>query len=262
VLRYIGSASGAWALVFAFAAAVAGLGPPPIVGFLVAYAGVAGATLVAGALAGRSSAGRRGLLPFAGAGIATVALAGYLPADAWGALLHGGALLVAACGVGGLLGREVVDPRHLWPLVIVGASADLWSVTAPEGLTRSLLEGEGPVALAAVVLHLPVFDGESVAPAPILGVGDLLFTAFLLGAAARLGLSPRRSLGGLLVGFGLCLAGLLVLQVPLPALPFIALCFAAAHGAAVRPRRAELAMAVGFALVLAAAGGLFARIGA
>lgn len=262
MLRYIGSAGGAWALVFALAAAVAASGPPPIVGFLVAYAGVAAATLLAGTLAGRSTSGRRGLLPFAAAGIVTVVVAGYLPADASGALLHGGALLIAACGAGGLLGREVVDPRHLWPLVIVGASADLWSVTAPEGLTRSLIEGEGPVALAAVVLHLPVFDGESVAPAPILGAGDLLFTAFLLGAGARLGLSPRRSLAGLLVGFGLCLGGLLALQVPLPALPFIALSFAAAHGAAVRPRRAELATAIGFALVLAAAGGLFARIGA
>lgn len=260
MLRYIGYAGGAWTLVFALTAGLAASGPPPLVGFLVAYAGVAAATLVAGTQAARSTAGRRALLPWGLAAGVTVAIAGQLPPDAWGALLHGGALVTAACAVGGHLGREVVDPRHVWPLVLVAASADLWSVAAPEGLTRSLLEGEGPVALSAVVLHLPVFDGEGVAPAPILGMGDLLFTAFLLGASARLELPRRRALAGLLAGFGLCLLGLLVLQVPLPALPFIALSFAAAHGAAIRPRPHELAMALVFALVLSLAGGLFAGL--
>ena len=248
-----------WGVVFGATALVVHVGAPALVVFLCSYAGVALSTWTAGREASRLAWGRRSVLPCIALGIATVAALGRLPPDVLWGYLHGGVLLTAGAVVGATLGREVIDPRHVWPLVVVGAAADLWSVMAPAGLTHAVLEGEGPVALSTVTLHVPVPNVDGLGIAPVLGLGDVVFTAFLLGAAARLALPERRSGVGLAIGFGLCFVGLVVLEVPLPALPFVALSFAAAHGRTLAPRPRELGLAVALAAAVFAAGALLTR---
>lgn len=221
--------------------------------YTLAFAAVAAITIHAALDTGCMLQGRRGLPALLLALVAVVAVAQVLaPADALSIAVHGALLLGFACSVGAVLGREVVDPAHLWPLVVVAASADLFSVLAPAGVTRAILDGTAPVSLSAVVLHLPITTDAP--PAPLLGVGDLLFTGFLGGAAARLDLPPRRSVVGLAAGFATCLGGLLAVEVPLPALPFLGVGFAFAHGARIRPRARELALALGVAGLLGVLG--------
>ena len=240
-----------WGLLQAGLFVVAEWGPDsPSLGFVLAFGAAALSCTAAAFSAAGWAPGRRLVLPAALVGIGLVALLMRLdpPPHAF-AVLHGYVLLFAGGLVGAALGREVVDRAHLWPLVIVAAAADLWSVTAPAGVTRAIVEGRAPISLSAVVLHLPVGPGEV---APVLGVGDILLTSFLVAAAARVGLPRRRTGLGLAAGFFICFGALAAIQAPVPALPFVALAFAAAHGAALRPRPRELGAA------LAVAGSLFA----
>jgi hypothetical protein len=115
-------------------------------------------------------------------------------------------------------------------------------VLAPEGVTRQVVEGNAPVALNMLVLAVPI---PGVGVQPLLGVGDVTFTAFLVGAVRALGLPVARLCLGFAVGFGLCLLGLLALGLPLPALPFLGVAGAAGLGALVRPQWRELALALG-----------------
>lgn len=225
----------------------------PTVVYVLAFGAAAAIAIHAAIRTGRIVAGRRWLpaLMFALAAVVAAAQA-VAPVEALPIALHGALLLGLACAVGATLGREVVDPAHLWPLVVVAAAADLLSVLAPAGVTRAILDGTAPVSLSAVVLHLPI--APDAPPAPLLGVGDLLFTGFLGGAAARLELPPHRSVTGLAAGFATCLVGLLAWGVPLPALPFIGVAFAVAHGARIRPRARELALSVGIAALIGTIG--------
>jgi hypothetical protein len=228
--------------------------------YLVGYLGIAALVIGSALVAGRVAPERRRIAPLLAGVVLTVALGDGAPPDqAWFVACHGAALLGLGSLLGAALGREVVEPAHLWPLVLVASAADLFSVLAPAGVTRAILEGHGPVALSAVVLHFPVVSEAP--PAPILGLGDLVFAGFLGGAAARLELPLRRSVFGLGVGFLVCLAGLMTWAVPLPALPFIGIGFAAAHGANLRPRGRDMALAAGIALLVAGVGlvALFGR---
>lgn len=247
-----------WGLLQAGLAAFAEWGPDaPMAGFVLAFGAAATACAMMAFSAAAWAPGRRLVLPAALVVIALVALLLRLDLVPHAyALLQGWVLLFGGALIGAALGREVVDRAHLWPLVIVAAAADLWSVTAPSGLTRAIVEGRAPVSLSAVVLHVPVGPGEV---APVLGVGDVLLTAFLVGAAARVSLPPRRTALGLGAGFLLCLGALAAIQAPVPALPFVALAFAAAHGGALRPRPRELGAALAVAGALFALGALALR---
>jgi hypothetical protein len=99
------------------------------------------------------------------------------------------------------------DPAHLWPLVVVAVGADTWSVLAADGLTAALVEGRAPIALNWLAAHLPV---PGIGPSPLLGLGDLVFVGFLAGACTQVDLSRHRTVVGLGVGLGLCLAALVV----------------------------------------------------
>lgn len=246
-----------WALAHALLtalAALAGDAMPPVGAYGLAFCAAAGTTLMASEGGAGVRVGRRGLAVLLAAGaLLAVPLAHLAANEPVGALLHGYALLVPAACIGAALGRTVQDPAHLWPLTLVAGAADLWSVTAPEGVTRAILEGEGPVDLPVIVLSLPAGpDGI----APVLGVGDVTVTAFFVGAAAALALPAWRTRTGLLVGFAACLAVVLIVEVPVPALPFLGVAFASAQGRAAKPRLRELglALAVSAAVVLAGTG--------
>ncbi len=241
----------AWGAAFGCLLALTGRWPTDdvslVVGFVVAFAALSAVVVVGSAGAALSAWSRRAI---AGGLVAAVcvALAANQLEGAPAALLMGAALVGAGCWVGAGLGRGVQEAAHLWPLVAVGVGADIWSVTTPSGFTNQVVvEGEAPALLSFIVLSVPV---PGIGVQPVLGVGDVLFTGLLLGAVAALGLSMKRCLVGLAIGYALTLVTLLVLALPIPALPFIAVGAVAALGRQAPARVKEMAMAVGFVLLL------------
>ena len=223
----------------------------PVIGFAVAFAAVVIVVIAAGV----------GATCRADSGVAmssSVVLGVALLLAAWGigwptpirAALGGLGLLLAATAVGAVIGWRVEQRSYVWPLVIVAAAADIWSVTAPAGMTHDIVEGTAPTGFQALLLSAPV---PGVGVEPIIGAGDLVFAALLLAATRRLSLSPARAITGLAIGFLACLVALLYAETPLPALPFIGLGAAAALGRDVRPRARELALAIGFASIFGVA---------
>jgi hypothetical protein len=217
-------------------------------GFVLAFAATAGVVLAAAA--GRALAPPRPRVAaaavVAGAGTAALTLYGGLP-DAPAALVAGLGLLLAGTWLGVALGVRVARPSYVWPLVIVAMGADTWSVLSPEGVTHQVVEGGGTAALQVLTLNVPV---PGVGVTGVLGVGDIAFAAFLVGAVRALGLPVGRLCAGLAAGFAACLVALLVEQVPLPALPFLGLGGAIALGGAVRPVAREVLLALGVVAVL------------
>jgi len=157
------------------------------------------------------------------------------------AYLRGGLALTAAAWLGAALGRGMQVAAHLWPLVIVALSADLWSVTSPSGVTAQLLTEPAQETLSILTLNAPV---AGLGIVPVIGMGDVVFVGFLAGACAATGLSQRRSSLGIAAGWAACLAALLTLQVPIPALVFLGPLCALALGRAVVPRAADMVLAL------------------
>ncbi len=242
----------AWGAVFGVLLPLTAVWPEgpvaSVLGFGLAFSLLAGAVVV-GSLGAAVSGWRRPAVLLGLALAAAAAAGGRQLEGAPSALLVGAALLAGGCWLGAALGRGVQEAAHLWPLVIVGVGADIWSVTTPEGITNQVVvEGEGPPGiLQLLVLSIPV---PGVGVHPVLGIGDVLFSGLLLGAAFGLGLSLRRCALGLVAGYGLTLAALLAVQLPLPALPFIAVSAVAALGRSAAPRTGELLLAGGFLLLL------------
>lgn len=233
----------AWAGAVGLLLALARTSLDALPGFVLAFAAT-GAVVVAAA-AGRALRPPRPSVAVAAVGLgalASYAAATWVRPEALAALVAGLGLLLAGTWAGVTLGGRVGHARYIWPLVIVAAGADLWSVLAPEGITRQIVEGHAPVALNMLVLAVPV---PGVGVKPLLGVGDVTFVGFLVGAVRALGLPMARLCLGFAVGFGLCLLGLLTLGLPLPALPFLGVAGAAGLGALVRPQWRELALALG-----------------
>jgi len=134
------------------------------------------------------------------------------------------AINVALLGFGALLGSAVggrVDHAgHLVLLAWVASVVDILSVFAPEGPTAQIIASP-EVALPLVTLSWPIFGTSSVEP--LIGVGDVTIAA-LYGAAARATRQPRVRVSlGLLGGFALTFAALVVFERALPALPMLSL---------------------------------------
>jgi len=123
-------------------------------------------------------------------------------------------LVVVAHAVGTAIGRRVQHPGHLLPACIVAAAADAVSVLHPAGPSHAIAQSDA--ALSVLSIQFPVPGAPAVAP--VLGVGDLVFFALVLGVVTTHGLSVlRASLLGLA---GALSAGALAatLHAPIPAL--------------------------------------------
>jgi len=140
-------------------------------------------------------------------------------------LLVDGALVYLSWALGCALGRRVQHASHLYPACVVAASADLVSLLSPEGPSHAIAESERALSVLAVWFPVP---GSS-ALAPALGVGDLLFMAFVFGVAISHGLPYARSVvacaaGTALAGVAAAWTGLAVpALVPIAALTVLAL---------------------------------------
>jgi hypothetical protein len=127
-------------------------------------------------------------------------------------------ILAAAC-VGVSLARHVGSVGVILLIVVVATASDIFSVFA--GPTRTLVEEDSP-ALDLLLLIFPTF-GSALGFA--LGASDFIFLALFTAASRFLNLRYRATL--LCTCFSVFFAVVfgLLLERPLPALPFIAIAF-------------------------------------
>lgn len=219
-------------------ALVAGLAPRvpidgglgALLGAALAFGCVGGEVLFASVAAPRFS--RRALLWLIAPASALGALA--LLGDAVPAVVA--AMLVTSCllGAGTMIGAKVGEaiehPGHLLVVAIVSALVDAFSVLHPSGPTAQLIENESVVAI--LVLPWPLLGTTRIAP--VLGVGDVVFSALYVAACRRHGLSIRRT--AIALAFGLALAFALAVAAArgIPALPLMGAAVLIAHPAARR----------------------------
>jgi hypothetical protein len=142
------------------------------------------------------------------------------------------ALVAIAVGSGGPLGRRVLHPGHLLPAAFVAACADIVSVVSPNGPSHAVVSSERALSLLTVSFPVPGTTDAS----PALGVGDLIFIALLLGAAASHGLPYLRIALLAFAGTLVAVAASWWLKAPTPALPAIGATIVAGVPAARRLR--------------------------
>jgi hypothetical protein len=127
-------------------------------------------------------------------------------------------ILAAAC-VGIALGRYITSVGVVLIIVLVAIASDLFSVFA--GPTRVLVQEDSPI-LDGLLLVFPTF-GSALGFG--LGVSDFIFLALFAAAGRFLDLRYAATLLGLCFAAFLAVTAGLLLQRPLPALPFIAIAF-------------------------------------
>ena len=127
-------------------------------------------------------------------------------------------ILAAAC-VGIALARYITSVGVVLIIVLAAIASDLFSVFA--GPTRALVQEDSPV-LDALLLVFPTF-GSALGFG--LGVSDFIFLALFTAASRFLDLRYAATLLGICFAVFLAVTTGLLLQRPLPALPFIAIAF-------------------------------------
>jgi hypothetical protein len=182
---------------------------------LVTFAAGTGVALGGVTLAARRTPSPRealGLLLVAGLGLAVVAWR-LVPAPT-AALVTAAAHLFVASTLGGGIGRRVEHPGHLLPACAVAAAADIASISTPGMPTRELLASERAIDLVAFPAPVP----GTLAWAPVLGIGDLVFAALLLAACRAHRIAPARAPLALVVGAFVAGLASAALGRPVPAL--------------------------------------------
>jgi hypothetical protein len=185
----------------------------------VAFAGAVGVALAGLAVCAAVAASRRVIGLVTLTAVATLGVIAYRRATNGVVIIAVDTALVAlAWALGASLGRRVQHESHLFPACVVAASADVVSVLSPEGPSHAVAQSEH--ALSVLAIWFPVPGTNAVAPA--LGVGDLLFIAFVLGVASAHRLGYGRALVCILVGLGAAGFAAARLGVAVPALVPIA----------------------------------------
>lgn len=140
------------------------------------------------------------------------------------ALFVANLLRVATAAIVGLaLARYVSSPGVALLIAGVATASDLFSVFA--GPTKALVQGDSP-ALDFLLLVFPTF-GQPLGFG--LGVSDFIFLALFAAMARLLDLRPKLTLASGCAATVLAMTAGLLLERPLPALPFISLSFVLAN---------------------------------
>jgi hypothetical protein len=134
-------------------------------------------------------------------------------------------LLAAGTCLGAFVGARIEEPGHVLFVALASSLADIFSVTQPEGPSAAIVRSE--VALSLLALSWPMLGSDQVAP--LLGVGDVVFTALYLAVARRHGLSPTRTVAWLAAAYGVTMLAVFVTQAAVPALPFLGAGMLLAH---------------------------------
>jgi hypothetical protein len=148
-------------------------------------------------------------------------------------------LLSTGAALGALIGSRIDKPGHLMAVVAMSSLADLWSVYDPNGISAKMAESavEEPDKIVLFALSWPMLVGKPFI-APIIGAGDILFTALYLACFERHGLELRRATIGLAIAYALGLVAILVTERPVPLLPLLgaAIMLADRRTASLEPR--------------------------
>lgn len=155
-------------------------------------------------------------------------------------------LLVGTTLFGAGLGARIERPGHLLAVALISGVADLWSVYDPEGLSAQMAEQamQAPDQLALFALPWPMLGTPHIEP--IIGAGDILFTALYLATFERHGLPVRRAVIALAIAYAAGLVAILVTERPVPLLPLLGAgvlaCDARARSLPANERRMVLVM--------------------
>jgi|GEM_PF-3156389 len=157
-------------------------------------------------------------------------------------------LLLAGAPVAGFwVARLVASRQYLVPVLLVAAVADAWSVFF--GLSEILVRTG---AVEHVAVSYPRVAAPDAAPAPLVGVTDWVFVAFLVLTVYRFGMPAWKLAPALVLG---CTAGGVAvwgLGMPVPLLVTIGAAFVIAYFPEVRPSREIMRTTALFLLVLVA----------
>lgn len=219
----------------------------------IAFAGATSVALSGLALCATAAVSLRVAMGVSAAAALALFVAAYARLSGASSLVLVDAALVAlAWGLGASLGRRVQHASHLFPACVVAASADVVSLLSPEGPSHAIARDERALSVLAIGFPVP----GSAAFAPVLGVGDLLFIAFVLGVVRAHGLGYARALGCVALGVAAAGVAAALLGVAVPALVPIAVATIAGLPQIRRLRRADrvaarASMAIAVSLVAA-----------
>ncbi|NUP10333.1 MAG: hypothetical protein HOW73_30150 [Polyangiaceae bacterium] len=129
------------------------------------------------------------------------------------------ALLVCGRIVGGSIGERVQHAGHVLPATVVAAAADCASLLSPEGISHGISQSDRALAVFALAAPIP---GSS-AITFVLGIGDLIVIALLLGVARKFGISARRVTIACVVALVAAFGASALFAAPIPALVPIAI---------------------------------------
>jgi hypothetical protein len=172
-----------------------------------------------------------------------------------GAALVAAGLLLGAGALGASLGARIERPGHLVAVAIMSALADLWSVYDPQGLSARMAEQavKTPDQLVLFALAWPMLGTDKIEP--MIGAGDILFTALYLAAYRAHGLRVGRVMVTLGAGYLSGLVAILVTERPVPLLPLLGVAAVVADARTrslpAHEKRTVLIMSVVMASVLA-----------
>jgi len=141
-------------------------------------------------------------------------------------------LLMAAIGLGLLVGRGLQKPNYLVMAAIVGALTDIFSVYA--GPSKHLL---GSVAFPYVAFHWGLIGQGGVFP--MIGGGDFIFLALYFYGARKFGLDDRKTLAAMMAAFAVGFLSTLFSPQGIPALPFMSVALLLVHGRELKAKMRE-----------------------
>jgi hypothetical protein len=141
-------------------------------------------------------------------------------------------LLMAATGVGLLVGRGLQKPNYLVMAAIVGALTDIFSVYA--GPSKHLI---GSAAFPYVAFHWGLIGQGSVLP--MIGAGDFIFLALYFYGARKFGLDDRKTLAAMMAAFAVGFLSTLFFPQGVPALPFMSAALLIVHGRELKAKMRE-----------------------
>ncbi|MBN8616932.1 MAG: hypothetical protein J0L92_40490 [Deltaproteobacteria bacterium] len=170
--------------------------------------------------------------------------------------LVGVLLVLAGSSAGAWVGGRIQHAGHLGVVAVVSSIADAASVLQPSGPTAQILESAP--TLSFLTLGAPMLGTADVPP--ILGVGDVVMSALYVAAARKHQLAQRRTWIALAAGLAAAMTVVLVLELPLPALPFLGVAILVAHPEArLPPPKERVQAAIGVAILLAIVAYVFLR---
>jgi hypothetical protein len=126
-------------------------------------------------------------------------------------------LLLVGSSIGAWVGARIQHPAHVMFVALVSGIADTLSVTQPGGVSATIVEH--PHALALLALPWPMLGTREIAP--LLGVGDIIFTSLYIRASRTHHLPLARTVLALAVGYVITTAAVVVWSRPIPVLPLL-----------------------------------------